>query len=106
MREYDDVTLKRVQQAELTILKDFMEICDRHGLDYFGIAGTGIGALRHQGFIPWDDDVDLCVWKKDIPAMKAALKKHLPDYYRVIEPADLAPNFYDFVLRVQDLRHH
>ena len=38
--------------------------------------------------------------------MKAALKKHLPDYYRVIEPADLAPNFYDFVLRVQDLRHH
>ena len=60
-KEYDESTLKRLQQAELEILKDFMRLCDAHGLQYFGIAGTGIGALRHGGFIPWDDDIDVAL---------------------------------------------
>lgn len=62
---YEPETLKRLQETELSILKDFMELCDSHGLLYFGIGGTGIGALRHQGFIPWDDDIDIAMPRKD-----------------------------------------
>ena len=78
-KEYDDFTLKRIQEVELEILKDFMDICDRHGLDYFGIAGTGIGALRHHGFIPWDDDIDICMIRSDVDKLATVLKDD-PDY--------------------------
>ena len=57
MKEYDEATLKKVQQMELAILKDFIQICTENNLSYFGLAGTGIGAIRHKGFIPWDDDI-------------------------------------------------
>ena len=52
MKEYDEATLKKVQQTELGILKDFIKVCDENNLTWFGDAGSGIGALRHKGFIP------------------------------------------------------
>ena len=51
MKEYDEATLKKVQQTELGILKDFIKVCDENNLTWFGDAGSGIGALRHKGFI-------------------------------------------------------
>ena len=65
MKEYDEATLKKVQQMELAILKDFIQICTENNLSYFGLAGTGIGAIRHKGFIPWDDDIDVGLPRKD-----------------------------------------
>lgn len=78
---YDPETLARLQQVELDILKDFMELCDRHGLTYFGIAGTGIGAKRHGGFIPWDDDIDVAMPRKDFEKFLHYAKKELADRY-------------------------
>ena len=49
---YEPETLKRLQGEILSILDDFMAVCDKYHLEYFGIAGTGIGAVRHKGFIP------------------------------------------------------
>ena len=81
------------------------DACKAEEVPYFLAGGTMLGAVRHKNIIPWDDDIDICVWKKDYPAMRAALLKHLPEHYRLIEPEELEPNFYDFVIRVQDLRH-
>lgn len=65
MQEYDPISLKRVQNIILEILKDFKEICEKHDIPYFAFAGTAIGAVRHQGFIPWDDDIDVCMLRED-----------------------------------------
>lgn len=78
---YDSETLHRLQQVELEILRDFMDVCDRHGLMYFGIAGTGIGAKRHGGFIPWDDDIDVAMPRRDFEKFLKYAKKELADRY-------------------------
>ena len=64
-KEYDQPTLKRLQRAELSILRDFAELCKKNGLSFFISGGTAIGALRHGGFVPWDDDIDVCLPRKD-----------------------------------------
>lgn len=78
---YDPETLHKLQQVELDILRDFMELCDRHGLTYFGIAGTGIGAKRHGGFIPWDDDIDVAMPRNDFERFLEYAKEEFADRY-------------------------
>ena len=82
------------------------DACKKENVQYFLAGGTLLGAVRHQGFIPWDDDVDIAIWRRDYESMKAALKKHLPKHLRLVEPSNFSPHFYDFVMRVQDTRYH
>lgn len=80
-KEYDQETLKKLQQVELEILKDFISICNKYNLPYFATGGTAIGALRHQGFIPWDDDVDVCMLRKDYDTFMEVAPKEMGDKY-------------------------
>lgn len=91
-KEYDDITLKKLQKTELEILKDFTAICDRHELTYFGIAGTGIGALRHQGFIPWDDDIDIGLPREDFEKLIFYVEKEFGDKYLIMNTENY-PNY-------------
>lgn len=86
------------QLFEVMLLVD--EICRKEGVRYFIDSGTAIGAVREKDFIPWDDDVDFKVLREDWPRFKEAMNKHLPSNYRLIEPMDMVPAFYDFVPRV------
>lgn len=58
-------TLRELQLIQIKILKDFIKFCEKHGLKVYMIGGSLIGAVRHQGFIPWDDDIDISMPRPD-----------------------------------------
>ena len=57
--------LSEIKNIELNILKEFDCFCKKHNLTYYLAGGTLLGAVRHKGFIPWDDDIDVCMPRKD-----------------------------------------
>jgi len=61
----DTELLKKLQDTELAIMKDLDEFFREHNIQYSLYAGTLIGAIRHKGFIPWDDDLDICMDRKE-----------------------------------------
>ena len=65
MFEFKEGQLRALQLKSLEILKDFKAFCDQNGLTFFMCGGGCIGAVRHGGFIPWDDDIDLFMPRKD-----------------------------------------
>ncbi len=83
-KEYDAETLKRIQQMELEILRDFQKLCARHGIDYFAGGGTAIGAIRHKGMIPWDDDIDINLLRKDYNRFIEYAKTEYSDKYLIV----------------------
>lgn len=58
----DNKQLKLLQEVELEILRFVHNFCIEHEIEYFLYAGTALGAVRHSGFIPWDDDVDIVMY--------------------------------------------
>lgn len=63
--QYEQNTLRRLQIAELGILEAIDRVCRENGIMYFIDSGTVLGARRHGGFIPWDDDIDLGMPRDD-----------------------------------------
>ena len=57
------------------MLKDFANLCEKNKIEYFAISGTAIGAVRHQGFIPWDDDIDVAFLRDDYVRFVKAMRK-------------------------------
>lgn len=71
--------MKRAWAAELEVLQVVAEVCEKNGLQYFADWGTLLGAVRHQGFIPWDDDIDICLKREEYNELIRILPKELPD---------------------------
>ncbi len=76
--------LEDLHAVELDILKAYADLCDRHGLTYTLYCGTLLGAIRHKGFIPWDDDVDVAMPLKDYRRLRAAANE-LPSPYVMLD---------------------
>ena len=57
--------MKKIWLVELDLLNEFIRVCDKYGLKYYAAGGTILGAVRHQGFIPWDDDIDLMMFRSE-----------------------------------------
>ena len=57
--------MKKIWAVELDLLNEFMRVCKEHDIRWFADGGTILGAIRHNGMIPWDDDIDVCMYRED-----------------------------------------
>lgn len=98
-QEYD---MSRVHEANLKILKEIDRICRKYQIHYGLDAGTLIGAVRHHGFIPWDDDADVAFTRDQYEAFHKVAAKELPDTMELVEPDSLRGGkaFFDFTPRI------
>lgn len=71
-------TLRQAQLVMLRMLKVVDYICEKHQINYWLCAGTLLGAVRHQGFIPWDDDLDIAMLREDYERFLTVAKQELP----------------------------
>ncbi len=94
---------RRMQQRMLDILVEVDRICRQNNIPYWLSSGTLIGALRHDGFIPWDDDLDIEMMRKDYLRLLPLLKTQLPDWL-VVQDNDSDPNYCFFYAKVRDTR--
>lgn len=97
-----DYDMSRVHQANLTILKEIDRICRKYNIKYMLDAGTLIGAVRHKGFIPWDDDADVAFTRNQYDAFMKVVKRELPEGLELLEPDSFrgGKGFYDFTARI------
>ena len=76
-----DVDLRNLQKCDIVLIKIFDKFCNKHGLDYWLDFGTLLGAVRHHGFIPWDDDMDVAMPRNDFD--KACILLHELEQYGI-----------------------
>ena len=98
-KQYEPKVLKKIQQEELKVLKEFIRICDKYDINYFGVFGTVIGTVRHQGFIPWDDDMDFGMLRDDYEKFKKVAPEEFGDLYGLAGP-DCVQKYYNFVSKM------
>ena len=76
----EDGRLRQAQLKMLDMLKFIDKVCQKHGLDYWLEGGTLLGAIRHQGFIPWDDDLDISMPRESYEVFLKVAPTELPDH--------------------------
>lgn len=82
--------MKRVWAAEMEVLVEIDAICQANQIPYFADSGTLLGAVRHRGFIPWDDDIDIAMKRKDYERFLKVAKDLLPGGWGILHP------YYDY----------
>ena len=75
------MTLRELQLYRLDVMEDITSICDKHGIQYILHYGTLLGAIRHNGYIPWDDDIDIAVPWNDYLKLLDILKRDYSEKY-------------------------
>lgn len=84
--------MKRIWAVELDMYLSFAEICEKYGLNHFLIAGSLLGAVRHNGFIPWDDDMDIALLEKDYSRLIKVLREYKSNIY-ILQEHRIEPDY-------------
>ena len=95
-KRYDDETLKHLQKVQKMILKDFIGICNDNDITYFIYGGSLLGTVRHKGFIPWDDDIDVIMFRKDFDKLNDILEKNPDEKYDFFNVLNEESYYYTF----------
>lgn len=75
-----EIDLHEYKRILVDLLIEFDRFCSENKIDYFLLGGTLLGAIRHKGFIPWDDDIDVCMFRKDYERFMLSYKPSRPKY--------------------------
>ena len=100
LNENELATLRRIQDVELKILTELDRICTKHNIQYTLSGGTLLGAIRHKDFIPWDDDIDLDVKRRDYYRLLSILPEELGEDFDFVNYDEFGENFCDFIPRI------
>ena len=92
-----------VQTELYELLKLFDGICKENDIEYFLTGGSALGAIRHKGFIPWDDDIDIGITRPEWNKLKPILKEELPEGILLV-CNDIYPTYHNPVIRIVDTR--
>lgn len=95
--------LRRQQLVMLDMLKELDRICRKYGIPYFLYWGTLLGAIRHDGFIPWDDDLDVGLMRKDYFRLLNVLPQELPEHI-ALQTNDTDKNYFYLFAKLRDKR--
>ena len=98
----DGSDLRKIQLRALEILKVVDLICKKHNIPYWLEGGALLGAVRHEGFIPWDDDIDIQILRKDYKKLLKILQKDLPDNL-VVPSRETDEMYMDRMMKIRDL---
>lgn len=93
MEILEKIDIKDIQNALFDIALNFHDIMVKHKIPYYMIGGTMLGAIRHKGFIPWDDDMDFGIPRQYYDKALIILEKELPSKYRLFKATDGAVNY-------------
>lgn len=93
--------LSALKEKELDLLKAFITVCQQLDLTYFVVGGTLLGAVRHKGFIPWDDDIDIGMLRADYEVFVAKAQQMLPEHI-FLQTVDTDP---EYLANYAKLRH-
>ena len=99
---YDYEEVKKTQDAALKVLMHFKYLCEKYCLKYFAIGGTCIGAIRHKGFIPWDDDIDVAMPVDDYYRFIDLCQTELKYPYEIITPNNIR-HYSSMYIKLQDV---
>lgn len=95
--------MRKHQEKMLEMVIELDRICRKHGIPYFLYGGTLLGAIRHNGFIPWDDDLDVGLMRKDYLRLLDILPSELPSNM-ALQTNDTDRNYFYFFAKLRDKR--
>lgn len=90
------ISTSEIKQIEISILDYIVSICEENGITYYLAYGTLLGAVRHKGFIPWDDDIDIYMLRDDYMKFIRVVEKKQPERYRLLSIYNDEEYYYEF----------